>query len=468
MKPSLTVLLGAGSTLNLGVTPPGAPPIGMPSTDDLTRRIAGMKIPAALHRSVPILLGPDESQPFQYNKQVPILPMIYHALTSEFDYVDFELILHAIEQLEPIVASIEDRRRVDRYRAVLSAFVEVNRKLDLLSDASLLLAVRPLIITEIYRVMTGIPVQSLARPPALHHFIRNLEDEFQLIVFTLNYDDVVDGARDSWFDGFTRPVEQSPGGRVWSANGFDAQHFNNWREASEPLLVHLHGSVRFGYLRGEFGTGKYSDSQAALESVEGTRTGDRYSAGQIVSASPIISGLSKPAKLVHNPEPFGYYYRAFIDSILACERLLVIGYGARDDHINVWLEQFAQNHDEKRKVVWICKLDGSSVGERTDEKDMINLLAGPGGFREFVNYDDPNGAEKLQTCRALGLVPSGFPVSPETEAEIVQFLREGKSAVAGNPVRLNEPVPKPRPKPRPKHGRRKWPRRAKTARSRPP
>ena len=58
--------------------------------------------------------------------------MIYHALTSEFDYVDFELILHAVEQLEPIVASIEDRRRVDRYRAVLSAFVEVNRKLDLL------------------------------------------------------------------------------------------------------------------------------------------------------------------------------------------------------------------------------------------------------------------------------------------------------------------------------------------------
>lgn len=220
--------------------------------------------------------------------------MIYHALSNEFDYVDFELILHAVEQLQPIVESIEDRRRVDRYRAVLSAFVEVNRRLDLLSDASLLLAVRPLIITAIHRMMTGISVQHLARPPALHNFIRNLEDEFQLAVFTLNYDDAVDGARDSWFDGFTRPVEQSPGGRVWLANGFDARYFNNWREASEPLLVHLHGSVRFGYLRGEVGTGKYRDSQSALESVEGTCTGDQYSAGQIVSASPIISGLSKP------------------------------------------------------------------------------------------------------------------------------------------------------------------------------
>src|ERR1700684_4404456 len=223
----------------------------MPSTDDLTKRIGGMKFPAALHRSVPILFGPDERQPFQYNKLVPILPMFYHALTSEFDYVDFELILHAIEQLEPIVASLEDRRRVDRYRAVLSAFVEVNRKLDLLCDASLILTVRPLIIAEIYRVMTGISVQHLAHRPALHRFIRHLEDEFQLAVFTLNYDDIVDGARDSWFDGFTRKVDQSLQGRVWEARGFGAPYFDRWREVSDPLLAHLHGSVRFGHLRKE-------------------------------------------------------------------------------------------------------------------------------------------------------------------------------------------------------------------------
>ena len=110
-----------------------------------------------------------------------------------------------------------------------------------------------------------------------------------------------------------------------------------------PLLVHLHGSVRFGYSLGEIVPVKYSDVQAALASIEGTRVGQKYSAGQIVSASPIISGLSKAAKLVHNPQPFGYYYRTFIDSVLDSERLLVIGYGARDDHINVWLEQFSKD-----------------------------------------------------------------------------------------------------------------------------
>jgi hypothetical protein len=41
-----------------------------------------------------------------------------------------------------------------------------------------------------------------------------------------------------------------------------------------------------------------------------------------------------------------------------------------------------------RKVVWICKLDGRSVGEGTVEKDMINLLAGQGGFVQFIHYDN--------------------------------------------------------------------------------
>jgi hypothetical protein len=127
MKPKLTVLLGAGSTLNLGVDVQ----IGTPSTKKLTEH----------------LLGPDAQQPIVVGKPVSIVvSMIYRALTREFDYVDFELILHAIEQLEPIVASIEDRQRVDRYRAVLSAFVEINHKLNLLNNAPLLLALRPLLL----------------------------------------------------------------------------------------------------------------------------------------------------------------------------------------------------------------------------------------------------------------------------------------------------------------------------------
>jgi len=59
----------------------------------------------------------------------------------------------------------------------------------------------------------------------------------------------------------------------------------------------------------------------------------------------------------------------------------------------------------------------------TAEKQMIKMLAGPGGLQDYRNYNNPNSAEKFQKCGSLGLVPSGFPVSPETEAEIIQFFR---------------------------------------------
>jgi hypothetical protein len=47
MKPTLSVLLGAGSTMKLF---PEEPIIGMPSTADLTKRIANMNYPEAVHR----------------------------------------------------------------------------------------------------------------------------------------------------------------------------------------------------------------------------------------------------------------------------------------------------------------------------------------------------------------------------------------------------------------------------------
>jgi SIR2-like domain len=237
---------------------------------------------------------------------------------------------------------------------------------------------------------------------------------------------LVDGARLSWFDGFTGPEEEPEQGPAPAVSAFDARSFDKRRDANETVLAHLHGSVRFGYLRGQFGVGKYSDSQAAVESLE-VSVSDQHSAGQIVSASPIISGLSKVAKLALNPEPFGYYYRAFIDAVLGSKRLLVIGYGARDDHINTWLEQFQKKHADKRRVVWICKLPGTSVGERTMEKDMIQALAGPGNFREYQHYDCQNNSEKFKLCGAVGLVPSGFPVEPGTEAKILDFLKGSRT-----------------------------------------
>jgi hypothetical protein len=92
--------------------------------------------------------------------------------------------------------------------------------------------------------------------------------EFRLAVFTLNYDDV-DRAPQTWFDGFT-----GANGEAWS---FDARAFDGWRDAEQPVLVHLHGSIRFGYARERPGLAKYSGAESAFNTIKWTRTGDDYS-----------------------------------------------------------------------------------------------------------------------------------------------------------------------------------------------
>ncbi len=170
-----------------------------------------------------------------------------------------------------------------------------------------------------------------------------------------------------------------------------------------------------------FGVAKYSDAQSAGKSIENTRKGDHYSAGQIVSAAPIISGLNKVAKLSQNPEPFGYYYRAFIDALLGSERLLVIGYGGRDDHINTWLEQFATKHREVRRTVWIGLLHYRPGDEPTAEETMIGVLSDR-SFHEWKHCYRGDSSERLVDCGPLGLIASGFPIKSETQKAVVGFL----------------------------------------------
>jgi hypothetical protein len=123
----------------------------------------------------------------------------------------------------------------------------------------------------------------------------------------LNYDDVVDGACSGWFDGFVGKKDSSTAGACWEAQSFDAKAFDLWRDANEPVLVHLHGSVRFGPSRQGFDLVKYNSTAAAGEAIKGISRSDKSSGGQIISSDSIISGLNKAARLTLNPVPYGYY-----------------------------------------------------------------------------------------------------------------------------------------------------------------
>jgi|SRR5215213_269182 len=110
-----------------------------------------------------------------------------------------------------------------------------------------------------------------------------------------------------------------------------------------------------------------------------------------------------------------------IDALVQNDRLLVIGYGGRDDHTNAWLEQFVNIHVDMRRVAWVGMLSGRASMERTPEKTMLGLISG-GCFQALKHYFGPDSPEQLFDCGPLQLVASGFPIKPETQALIVEFL----------------------------------------------
>jgi len=265
MKPRLTVLLGAGSTVSLN---PGIPGLcGMPSTDDLTTRISRMQSPKVVLIGTRFLLTDETEKPFALNKAVPVLRLLYRALSNTFENVNFELILHAIEQLLPFASMRAGDTLSDQFHPPIAAFVEMLKHCEIFNDWSLLRATRESVISEIYTEIQNRSFQ-LPKELPLHKLIVALAKEFRLAIFTLNYADVVDGARNDWFDGFVGENESSTHGAFPEAKSFDAQAFDLWKDSIEPVLVHLHGSVRFGPSRKDFDLVKYSDIGAAREVIQ--------------------------------------------------------------------------------------------------------------------------------------------------------------------------------------------------------
>ena len=350
-KPFLTVLLAAGSTLDLGLPVPDANTAlhRMPSTDEITQAVLTLDGPLALLRGTAYFHDGRHSQsgrpPFEIARTVSVLKILERALKAEFDNVDFELVLHALEQLETYARAGCHLDMHDPFRPVLSAFTRFAGRYRLLANPELLTAARQAVIQSIVGLILERKQQCGTLIPSgkLTHFLKTIGDRFSLRVFTLNYDDLADEAVPHAFDGFEGTVDD--GGRT-DLRAFCPGAFAR-RYWEEPVvLVHLHGSVRFGYSlqSTQDELVRYDQPCEALKSLQGMMVSDKISYGSIVSAAPIISGLHKAAKLVQNPVPYGHYFRALMDSLVQTPRLLVVGYGGRDDHVNAWLSQFARSN----------------------------------------------------------------------------------------------------------------------------
>lgn len=177
----------------------------------------------------------------------------------------------------------------------------------------------------------------------LSAFVNRLKEHFDLTIVTLNYDDLIDRTG-VWFDGFIRNSESDQYER------FDHAAFRARASSDPAVLVHLHGSVRFGRNpeRGRYVV-KYRSAQEAQQSINEFMPPVLRGSG----VPPIISGNQKEQDINSLTAPLGYYYNAFVNTALDCPLWLIAGYGGNDAHVNHWILESGWAHQGHARIAHI-------------------------------------------------------------------------------------------------------------------
>jgi len=328
----ITVLLGAGASRFAGA----------PSTNDLTalveRRPVGGKILAELR------------------------------VRSESWEPNFEDVLHVLEEVESYHSAVPSRAHV-----ATRPFVALTEPLrSLLPDVLSARRERLALIEEIASAFDGINYDASWRP--LYRLLRPFLNTHNIDIFTLNYDLISDASAYAlslvsgkhWFDGFGNPIDMDMN------CGFRSDEYAGWDKT--PLYItlsHIHGSLRFAY--------NLSDVRMAyaepIEIVSAqsfdiaranwtdfhdiARDDESFS---FFGVSPIVSGLRKSEKL--NIRPYANYYAGLANAISKSPRLIVIGYGGGDEHINYWIRELNRIHPRDGRVI-----------EITDQTNTLNFMS---------------------------------------------------------------------------------------------
>ncbi len=313
--------------------------------------------------------------------------LLWEALRGAYEAPDFETILNAIESLENFGATYGVPHSRDVQRPALTPFVELAYRYRRLLDPRVTAAARWDVTRAIHRKV-GEECDALAGDEVLKarkaqdKFFSRLASNFRVKVLSLNYDDLLERAEIHWEDGYV----ETP----FTFKLFDPEALEHALQSQNDMLLHLHGSVRFSqpfsteYLSHSkpppvYGPVKYENPARAAEAFEQRAGGGIVHAGALYEQMPIIAGLSKIGALAFNIRPFAYYLSSGAKLIADAKRILVIGYGGRDPHVNVWLEENARIHGDKRRCAVILPMFGTTVTSKPWEWFMIQHLGADEG-----------------------------------------------------------------------------------------
>jgi hypothetical protein len=171
--------------------------------------------------------------------------------------------------------------------------------------------------------------------------LERLTQAFRTVVGTLNWDDLPLAARVAWWDGYDHDYGGS----------FAADFARHWRSRA-PVLCWLHGSIHFaphfsntGRPRTEWEWKPHPQpDQWEIRPARGE--GDTR-----LLDLPVITGRQKALQILS--PPFDDYWLVWAQALRETSALLVIGYSARDVHVNARLHSAVHHNRALRTVVWV-------------------------------------------------------------------------------------------------------------------
>ncbi|MDD2659576.1 MAG: SIR2 family protein [Methylococcales bacterium] len=218
-------------------------------------------------------------------------------------------------------------------------------------------------------------------------FLSSLDNDFEIAIVSLNYDNLVYQALPSLNTGFD-PVT----GLFKSETIF---YRKNWR-----CLLHLHGSVHFDIFNG---LKWIDDLSKAYNPYSGGARGisDRHTQeGGVFPVTEIVIGYGKLYQL--QGQPFRTYHAELDRLVHECEGVLFLGYGFSDEHLN---SAFSGYHDNRRPPVVV--IDYAEGDTMTTSRSCPNALS-----------------SAIQAIRIFGVEPTSMQWSGNNYPARVEKLKE--------------------------------------------
>lgn len=216
-------------------------------------------------------------------------------------------------------------------------------------------------------------------------FLRRLREHFEVGVYSLNYDDAALQAWPEAYVGFSDLVDDADGCRAFDPRALHARR--EW-----GFIYHLHGNVHFTLPDREHRRGVFQDrikwrddlGGAFVDGTHGSSILDDRSDGNEIPITTLVAGGQKLDQLLG--DPFQSTYAALVRHVHEADAFLIAGYGFGDAHVNRALLTRMTRGDEAPPVMILERTrdDRPTMISRDDgwpHRLLSALAVGGQGFR---------------------------------------------------------------------------------------